>query len=396
MQLQRKPSSPTGGLFARTLVTTVLFSALGITAVQAATCPDTGLRAPAGYYQAPSSGDGGDYDCESVPPFTDSLVFTSKYKGSDDARNELNEQAAADYHAAVEKVRTFEKKVIAAADDYQVDGDGPGARDCALTILDSWASANALLNPEVNHVGQAVRKWALTAAANSYLRVTLSGDRASLDPDRLTRIRRWFNKLTTQIRQYYSNRPLRKVNNHDYWAAWSVMAASVATQNCDDWRWALGKFDEAMGQVTDDGYLPNELGRNTRALEYLNFAMQPLTLMTVFAEANHVDLHQRYRSKLNAVATNVIKGLDDPEAINTVTGYEQVTDGLYNAWSLAWMKPWQVTWGDVAGMPAYLDKYGPMKSTRLGGDLHWLYRIGPTAWISGREPSAPRDVSVQE
>lgn len=396
MKVQRKPSPLTGGQFARTVVTTVLFSTLGITSAQAAQCPEGGLRAPAGYYQEPAASDGGDYNCESVPPFTDSLVFTSKYQGSDDARNQLNTQAEEKYHAAVKKVRHFEKRVIAAADDYQVDGDGLAARDCALTILDNWASADALLNPEVNHVGQAVRKWALTAAANGYLRVTRSGDRDALNPERLERIRNWFNKLTTQIRQYYSDRPLRKVNNHDYWAAWAVMSASVATQNCGDWNWALGKFDEAMGQVTDDGYLPNELGRNTRALEYMNFAMQPLTLMTVFAQANHVDLHQRYQTKLKALATNVTKGLDDPEAINTVTGYEQVTDGLYNAWSLAWMKPWQVSWGDVASMSTYIERFGPMKSTRLGGDLHWLYRIGPTDWTADRKPSAPRDVTIQE
>ncbi len=396
MKVQRMPSPHTGGQFARTLMTTLLFSALGMTSVQAAQCPDTGLRAPAGYYQQPAASDGGDYNCESVPPFTDSLVFTSKYQGSDDARNELNKQAEERYHAAVKKVRRFEKRVIAAADDYQVDGDGPAARDCGLTILDNWASADALLNPEVNHVGQAVRKWALTAAANSYLRVTRSGDRSTLDAQRLARIRNWFDKLTTQIRQYYTDRPLRKVNNHDYWAAWAVMSASVATQNCGDWNWALGKFDEAMGQVSGDGYLPNELGRNTRALEYMNFAMQPLTLMTVFAEANQVELHQRYQDRLEALAKNVVRGLDDPEAFKTVSGYEQVTDGLYNAWSLAWMKPWQVTWGDVAGMASYIDRFGPMKSTRLGGDLNWLYRIGPTAWVTGKEPSAPRDVKIQD
>ncbi|MDX1801233.1 MAG: alginate lyase family protein [Marinobacter sp.] len=396
MNAQWKPSLSTGGQIARTLVTTVLLSTPGVTSAEVAQCADAGLRPPAGYYQAPAASDGGDYNCESVPPFTDSLVFTSKYEGSDDARNELNQQAEQEYHAAVEKVRNFEKRVIAAADDYQVDGDGPAARACALSILDSWASADALLNPEVNHVGQAVRKWALTAAANGYLRVTRSGDRDALDPAQLARIRNWFDKLTTQIRKYYSDRPLRKVNNHDYWAAWAVMSAAVATQNCDDWDWALGKFDEAMGQVTDDGYLPNELGRNTRALEYMNFALQPLTLMTVFAEANHVGLHHRYQRKLNALATNVTAGLNDPGTVQAVTGYEQVTDGLYTAWSLAWMKPWQATWGDVATMPSFIDRFGPMQSTRLGGDLHWLYRIGPTAWVAGREPTAPRDVTIKE
>lgn len=396
MRLQPKLSAVAGSPVARTLITTVLFSTLGINAAQAAQCPDTGLRAPAGYYQDPAPGDGGDYECDSVPPYTDSLVFTSKYKGSDDARNELNEQAAEQYHEAVKDIRHFEKLVIAAADDYQVDGDGPAARDCALSLLDHWASANALLNPQVNHVGQAVRKWALTAAANSYLRVTLSGDQDALNPRRLARIRDWFNRLTTQIRHYYSDRPLRKVNNHDYWAAWAVMSAAVATQNCSDWNWALQKFDEAMGQVTDDGYLPNELGRNTRALEYMNFAMQPLTLMTVFAEANHVGLHQRYQSQLTALATNVTEGLEDPDVFTTVTGYDQTTDGLYTAWSLAWMKPWQVTWGDVASMPSFIDQFGPMKSTRLGGDLHWLYRIGPTDWVAGRAPLAPSNVTIDQ
>lgn len=381
--------------WSRALLTAAVSAAFGVGSVSAGQCLDGELRAPMGYYQVPKEDNGGDYDCEKVEPHAGSLSLTSKYQGSDDARNELNEVAYEEYKAATSKIRNFEKAVIAAADDYQVDGDGPEALNCVMDNLDDWASADALLTDDINHVGQAVRKWALAAAANAYLRMQASAPATAMDAEQSRRIEDWFRSLSDGVREYYTDRDPRKVNNHDYWAAWAVMSSAVATQDCDDWNWSLAKFDEAMGQISSEGYLPRELSRKTRALEYMNYAMQPLTMIAVFAEVNGNSVYDGYQHTFQDMVRNVVAGLEDPERIKTITGDEQVVDGLYKSWSLAWMEPWQATWDDVGGMSPFLDELRPMKSTRLGGDISYLYRINPL-WPAGSQPNPPSNIKLSK
>ena len=173
------------------------------------------------------------------------------------------------------------------------------------------------------------------------------------------------------------------------------MSSAVATQECGDWNWSLAKFDEAMGQVNSGGYLPRELSRETRALEYLNYAMQPLTMIATFAEVNGYTLHERYQTEFRALANNVVEGLESPELIENLVGHEQITEGLYKSWSLAWMEPWQVMWGDVSGMQGFLEEWRPMKSTRLGGDITYLYRIDPL-WPVDARPNPPGDIQLRD
>jgi poly(beta-D-mannuronate) lyase len=379
----------------RVLLSAAISAVFGVSSVHAGQCLNGELRAPVGYYQTPEKSNNGNYQCDQIEPHTDSLSLTSKYEGSDDARNELNQEAYEEYKAATTKIRNFEKAVIAAADDYQVDGDGPEALDCVMDNLDAWASADALLPDDINHVGQAVRKWALAAAANAYLRMWTSAPETAMDLEQAARIEDWFLRLSDGVRAYYTDRDPRKVNNHDYWAAWAVMSASVATQDCDDWNWSLAKFDEAMGQINDEGYLPRELSRETRALEYMNYAMQPLTMIAVFAEVNGYSVYDSYQDVFPGMVQNLVEGLNDPELIKSVTGYDQIVDGLYKSWSLAWMEPWQATWGPIEGMPAFLDQLRPMKSTRLGGDISYLYGIDPL-WPEGSQPNPPSNIKLSE
>ena len=377
----------------RMVLSMVLSSALLVPAAQGNQCLEQGLVAPMGYHQITETRSNGNYQCERVLPHTGSMNFTSKYSGSDGARNELNDDAYQEYLEASKNIRNFEKIVIAGADDFQVDGDGSHARDCVMDNLDEWATANALLSDDINHVGQAVRKWALAAASNAYLRVQKSSVKLALDQEQSQRIEAWFRKLSQGVQDYYSDREPRKVNNHDYWAAWAVMSSAVATQECGDWSWALGKFDEAMGQITAEGYLPKELSREDRALEYLNYAIQPLTMMAVFAEANGNSLYERYRSRFLALASNVVAGLENPQEIASLTGHSQLTGGLYTPWGIAWMRPWSAAWEEVPGMATFLEEYGPAKNTRLGGDLAFLYAICPP-WPASDDPQPPGNIRI--
>lgn len=127
----------------------------------------------------------------------------------------------------------------------------------------------------------------------------------------------------------------------------------------------------------------------------MNYAMQPLTMIAVFAEVNGNSVYDGYQDTFQDMVRNVVAGLEDPQQIKSITGDEQLVDGLYKSWSLAWMEPWQATWDDVGGMSAFLDDLRPMKATRLGGDISYLYRINPL-WPAGSQPNPPSNIKLSK
>jgi len=54
---------------------------------------------------------------------------------------------------------------------------------------------------------------------------------------------------------------------------------------------------------------------------------------------------------------------------------------------------WTETWSGLPGMASFLEEYGPMKSTRLGGDIEFLYGIEPL-WPDGTDPFPPTDLRI--
>jgi poly(beta-D-mannuronate) lyase len=99
---------------------------------------------------------------------------------------------------------------------------------------------------------------------------------------------------------------LAKTNNHSYWAAWSVMAASVALNRQDLFNWSVKEYRIAAGQIEADGTLPNERKRRERAAAYHNYALQPL-VMHRFAQANGVDLLPENQYALQRLANWVLQ-----------------------------------------------------------------------------------------
>jgi poly(beta-D-mannuronate) lyase len=229
-------------------------------------------------------------------------------------------------------------------------------------------------------MGQSVRKWALATMAISYLKLTQTNSTPPM-PTRLSSISKsiienWLVMVAEDVRKHYSHRPIEKVNNHDYWAAWAVMATAVISNREDLFNWSLEKFHLGISQIDDQGYLPNELKRETRALSYHNFALQPLVWMAVFSEVNDRGLNDSQFRALSKLATSTISGLRDPAIFSDLTGYEQYVDGLDTSYSLAWIEVWASTFPELNRMSENLVRLRPMKSTRLGGNVSLLFK-GP-------------------
>ncbi len=331
------------------------------------------LRAPPGYYQTVPVKHGAEYACPGFSaPHTGPLVFASKYEGDGPSKSKLNPEAESRYRESVKSIRELESLSSRITRDF-IRGAGEGARDCLLDLLYSWADEDALLHGQTNTIGQAMRKWALATTGAHYLQIMqLDSGLPAADARKRRRIERWFGDLAEQVIAYYSNRGADKANNHDYWAAWAVMVTAVNLQDRPMYDWALDKYRQGVRQIDDRGYLPNEIKRKSRALSYQNFALQPLVMLAVFARANGEPLTGE-RAALERLVEKVVAGIADPRLFQLVTGAEQETAGLVSEWSLAWVPPW-CAYFDPAIVEALRARVNSFRSTRLGGDMGWLFR----------------------
>jgi poly(beta-D-mannuronate) lyase len=314
------------------------------------------------------------FSCEAVPkPYTDKLVFRSKYEGSDKARATLNEESEEAFRSATKDITTLERGVSKVVMQYMRDGR-PEQLDCALNMMTTWAQAGALESQEFNHTGKSMRKWALGSMSSAYLRLKFSDSRPLANHQEQARIiEAWFSKLADQVVSDWSNLPLEKINNHSYWAAWSVMATAVATDRRDLFDWAVKEFKVAANQVDPQGYLPNEMKRRQRALSYHNYALPPLAMIASFAQANGVDLRQENNGALKRLGDRVLDGVKNPASFAGSNGEKQDMTDLKKDPKFAWLEPYCSLYNCSPEVLEDKHEKQPFKTFRLGGDLTKVY-----------------------
>jgi hypothetical protein len=110
------------------------------------------------------------------------------------------------------------------------------------------------------------------------------------------------------------------------------MADAVALNRKDLFDWSVAMYRTAARQIDADGYLPNELRRQSRALEYHNFALEPLVMIAAFAKANGLDLLPENNGALQRLATRTLQGFDDPQVFAARAGEKQVWEDWRSAW----------------------------------------------------------------
>lgn len=309
--------------------------------------------------------------CPEIQVFSGDMLFPSKYEGDDSSRDDVNPEAMKEYEDKSKMMRDLQQ-LSAKVSDKIFKGNGTeGDWQCLLTHWRAWAKANALLGIESNHVGNSVRKWTLAAVSTSYLKIALNMPDALSNDDRQL-MAHWFTGLAEQVRKDYYGRGPEKANNHDYWAAWSVMVASVILQRDDLFDWSYGVFKQAMTQITPDGYLPNELRRQTRALAYHTFALLPLSTMATFITANHKDALTLQHGAFAKLVSVVLANVNDSAPMAAKAGHPQIKQSLKEGGRLAWLAPYESLTHDPALLPLIKDTM-PLKSSMLGGDQTWLY-----------------------
>ena len=334
------------------------------------------LRPPQGYFAPVDKFKTGDKSegCDAMPtPYTGALQFRSKYEGSDKARSTLNVQSEKAFRDTTKDITTLERGTAKRVMQFMRDGR-PEQLECTLNWLTSWAKADALMSKDFNHTGKSMRKWALGSMASAYVRLKFSESQPLAKyPQESQLIEAWFNKLAEQVVSDWDNLPLEKTNNHSYWAAWSVMATSVATNRRDLFDWAIKEYKVGVNQVDAQGYLPNELKRQQRALAYHNYALPPLAMIASFALVNGVDVRGENNGALKRLGDKVLAGAKDPDIFEQKNGKEQDMKDLEQDSKFAWLEPFCTLYTCAPDVIERKHDMQPFKTFRLGGDLTKVY-----------------------
>ena len=345
-----------------------------VIAAVTATSAGASLQPPAGYQQPPQHHAASRFTCPSFPaPFTGALDFTSKYEGSDSARATLNPQADQAFHEQTKAITELEKVVSQVVTGFARDGN-PARADCVVNGLDAWARAGALTAVAKKHTGKSMRKWALATLSSSWLQLKFSPTHPlDRQQQKAADVEHWLSHLADLTVADWRDLPLKRVNNHSYWAAWAIMATAVVTDRRDLFDQSLAMYRTAANQVDSEGFLPNELRRKQRAFSYHNYAIQPLVMIALFARSNGVEVTAENDNALQRLARRILSGFDNPDVFTRKTGIPQDSAFTQQASSIAWLEGWCALQTCDARTNQRISALRPLHSSRLGGDLSWFF-----------------------
>ncbi|KJV10627.1 hypothetical protein VZ95_03630 [Elstera litoralis] len=279
-------------------------------------------------------------------------------------------------------LREYVNRIERLTESYLATGNRDNAA-CALTWLESWAAADALLGTmkERRQAGFE-RKWMLGALALPFsaLKETpgVCTGNAACD-----RIGAWFKRIALDVQKDYG--PAKRANpkntsarnNHQNWAGATVMLAAVAADDAELFDWAKERFKDGLTEIQADGSLPLEVSRGQRAIHYHVFALTPMLMMAATLQRNASGLSEADIASLRRLANRVRDDLADPAYMAAKTGITQETvrtgDGKLRPDKIAWAEPWYRLTQDASVLPLLKDGR-PITQTSLGGN--WTLFFG--------------------
>lgn len=337
------------------------------------------LVPPSGYLKAAVVNHGNGYVCPSPPPpFTGPLEFPSKYDPTDHAWDKVDSAARAIHKEKTKDIETWKKGVTKLVDSYMQTSDQDKLA-CAMTWITTWTQAHALENNTANFTGLAARKWALGSVSAAYLHLKFSTSHPLQGYSQQARqIEEWLTRMAERtVVEWRIDNPAHRINNHYYWAAWSVMACSIILDRQDLFDWAIKMYDVFATQVDAEGYLPYELARRTRAFSYHEFAIAPMAMIAAFAQANGVDAKSKGNHALNRMANAIFKGTQNMSVFEAKTGVAQNLEDSASKAKPAWLEAYCSLESCPDFIQEKLRESRPLRNNLLGGDVTAVFAPKP-------------------
>ncbi|MBN3746268.1 mannuronate-specific alginate lyase [Burkholderia sp. Se-20373] len=269
---------------------------------------------------------------------------------------------AAGYARAVKPMRDFISRLNASADK--------GDWSCAVSLLESWARADALMGRITGYQGDYERSWAGTDFAMVILR--MPHDVRDANRARFDAIDPWLERIAIATRDAQAINHLH--NNLVYWAGLDLIAIGTVTGNASLVDSGLLRVREGIRDIGPDGSLAREVKRGNRALHYHTFALLPLVFAAELVQPRHIDLYRENDGAIGRLANLVINAVDAPASFTAITPVRQDLFPWTFRDELSWVEPYYARFHD-ARLPAIIAPRRPFTEWRLGGDVTAVWGV---------------------
>jgi poly(beta-D-mannuronate) lyase len=191
----------------------------------------------------------------------------------------------------------------------------PADITCAQQMLDSWAQADALLQPPVNF--EAMRERARFAIGFNIVALKLQASGHTVSAATL----KWLHALSTMVANDFKTHSLK--NNLYIWSGVDSATNALLSGDEDERNNATAVWKFGISQIQPDGSVATELDRKTRALLYHQYYLSGL-LMLQSLRTQLGDLPtQQEEAKLKVLADLVSDSQCDPTKIGLLAGGTQ-------------------------------------------------------------------------
>ncbi len=338
-----------------------------------------GLKSPFKTLLPPDANPKGEiFECAKTPPAIASLNIVSLYKETDPTESVPDPKSEEIYYAQVKPLYAYLDEVARMSNIYtRSNGRNLSSAKCALTWLNDWGQKEAFLSDPSSY-GKFVRAWSLAAVSSSYIQIALDG---RLDSAQKVAVKKWLSQLNKAVMRDYSSRYSDKSipkNNNLYWAAWAVGITSTVLQNPENFRWAIEKAKTGLIQIEDDGTMPLEVRRASRAQLYHLFAAVPLVMLAELGANNGVNLYAYNNGALHRLVKLNVTQFENPEYLTHRSGARQSLDRKLIPAFICWLEPYMTRFGfsdpkTTRIAERMLMTYRPLFERRAGGDTTLLF-----------------------
>jgi hypothetical protein len=272
--------------------------------------------------------------CAVIPAPPAMLQTKSKYRADSKSKSSIDDDALATRDKTVQPIRD---SVRALTNIAYADASGSLVSrmqaECVLRNVDRWAAANALTDMRSVDAYLSRDRWVAEIA----LAVQSARMRVGLSKGRMALYSIWFGSLARDTVEAYSLGvgPKAKTNNHRYWAGLSVAAIGFLLDEPNLKAWGKRSFDIGACQVDNRGFLPAELARGDRALDYHVYALRPLAAIAKLATDNGEPLQSKCFEGFDHLVTMTRDAMRDATEFERVAGVRQSSTSSETEYSSA-------------------------------------------------------------
>lgn len=272
--------------------------------------------------------------CLDIAPPPAVLQTKSKYKSDDSSKSSIDDDALAARDKTVQPIRNSIRMLTNIAYAQSSSPAVMRARaECVLHNADRWASAKALTEMRSVDAYLSRDRWVAEIA----LAVQHASERAKITTQRKALYSSWFGTIADDTIDAYSLRlgPKSKTNNHRYWAGLSVAAIGFLVNDENFKKWGNTSFEIGACQVDEDGFLPAELSRGERALDYPVYALRPLAAIVKLAAYHDEPIQLKCLDGFKRLTVMTRDALRDPSEFARAAGLRQIPTSQEASYSAA-------------------------------------------------------------